>query len=155
MRFEHTIRVAAPRDRAWALLVDVPAVARCVPGAEDVVETGPNAYRGAVRVSLGPIRLRLEGNVTVTERDERAGRASLRLEAADRAVGGTVRSEVHMTLTEFGAGTELRLVTEATLAGRIGDLGQPLIRRQADRVVSEFARCLERTLGGAGQEGRL
>lgn len=147
MRFEHAIRVAAPRDRTWALLMDVPAIARCVPGAEEVTPIGPDRYRGAVRVGVGPIRLRLEGEVTVTQKDEEAGHAAMRLDAADRAVGGAVRAELRMTVAEIENGTEVRLVTEATLAGRIGDLGQPLIKRQADRIVSEFARCLERTLG--------
>ncbi len=150
MRFEHTIRVNAPRDRAWALLMDVPAVARCVPGAEDVTATGPDKYRGAVRVSVGPIRLRLEGDVTVTQKDQATGQAAMRLDAADRAVGGAVKAELHMTLTEAEAGSELRLVTEATLAGRIGDLGQPLIKRQADKIAMEFARCLEQALAAGG-----
>lgn len=146
MRFEHTIRVAAPRERAWALLMDVPAIAKCVPGAEDVTALGEDRYRGAVRVSVGPIRLRLEGDVTLTQKDQATGQAAMRLDAADRGVGGTVRAELHMTLSEADAGTELRLVTEATLAGRIGDLGQPLIKRQADKIASDFAKCLEQAL---------
>lgn len=146
MRFEHTIHVAAPRDRAWALLMDVPAVARCVPGAEDVAQTAPDRYRGAVRVSVGPIRLRLEGDVTVTAKDEATGHAAMRLEAADRGVGGHVRADLRMTLSEAGAGSELRLVTEATLAGRIGDLGQPIVKRQADKIAADFAKCLEQAL---------
>jgi carbon monoxide dehydrogenase subunit G len=149
MRFEHTVRVAAPRERTWALLMDVPAMARCVPGAEDVTEVGPDRYRGAVRVSVGPVRLRLEGEVTVSEKDEAAGRATMRLDAADRAVGGNVRAELRVEVAEPERGAcEVRLVTEAALAGRIGDLGQPLIKRQADRVIGELARCLERTLAG-------
>jgi carbon monoxide dehydrogenase subunit G len=150
MRFEHAVRVAAPRERTWALLMDVPAVARCVPGAEGVAAVGPDRYRGAVRVSVGPVRLRLEGEVSVTERDEDAGRATMRLDATDRAVGGNVRADLRVQLTDVGGATEVRLVTEATLAGRIGDLGQPLIKRQADRVITELARCLERTLGASG-----
>jgi carbon monoxide dehydrogenase subunit G len=147
MRFEHAVRVPATRDRVWALLMDVPTIARCVPGADDVVETAAGTYRGAVRVSVGPVRLRLEGTVAMTQKDEQSGHAVMRLDATDKAVGGNVRAEVRMTLAEVEAGvTEVRLVTETTLAGRIGDLGQPLIKRQADRVVSEFARCLERTL---------
>lgn len=126
--------------------MDVPAVARCVPGAEEVTATGPDAYRGTVRVSVGPVRLRLEGTVTVTQREEESGHATMRLDAADRAVGGNVRAELHIQLADLEDATEVRLVTEATLAGRIGDLGQPLIKRQADRIVSELARCLERTL---------
>lgn len=154
MRFEQTVRVSAPRERAWALLMDVPAVARCVPGAEDVTAVGDDRYRGAVRVSVGPVRLRLEGEVAVTQKDEEGGQAAMRLEASDRGVGGTVRAELRVTLTDADGGCEMRLVTEATLAGRIGDLGQPLIKRQADRVISELARCLERTLAGAAAQGR-
>ena len=147
MRFEHTIRVAAPRDRTWALFMDVPAVARCVPGAEQVTASGPDRYRGSVKVGVGPIRLRLEGEVTLTQKEEEAGRATMRLDASDRAVGGSVRAELRVQLVEVESATEIRLVTEATLAGRIGDLGQPLIKRQADRIAAEFAKCLERTLG--------
>ncbi len=100
-----------------------------------------------MRVSVGPIRLKLEGEVTLTQKEEESGHATMRLDAADRAVGGTVRAELRIQLADLENATEVRLVTEATLAGRIGDLGQPLIKRQADRIVSEFARCLERTLG--------
>jgi carbon monoxide dehydrogenase subunit G len=150
VRFEHTVRVSAPRKRAWDLLMDIPAVAKCVPGSEGVAAIGADRYRGAVRVSIGPVRLRLEGEVTVTQKEEETGHAAMRLDATDRAVGGAVKAELRVTLAELEGATELRLVTEATLAGRIGDLGQPLIKRQADRIAAEFARCLERELGTAG-----
>lgn len=146
MRIEHTVRVAAPRERTWALFMDVPAIARCLPGAEDVVPDGTDRYRGAMRVGIGPVRLRLEGTVTVTQKDEATGNAVMRLDAMDRGVGGAVRAELRATVADRDGGSEIRLVTEATLAGRIGDLGQPLIKRQADKTFAEFARCLERTL---------
>ena len=147
MRLEHTVRVAASRERTWALLMDVPAIAGCLPGAEDVVPDGPDRYRGAVRVGIGPVRLRLEGAMTVTQKDEATGSAVMRLDAMDRAVGGAVKAELRATIADHDGGTEIRLVTDATLAGRIGDLGQPLIKRQADKTFAEFARCLERSLG--------
>lgn len=149
MRLEHRVVVGAPRDRAWALLLDVPALARCVPGAEDVTAAGTDRYRGILRISVGPVRLRLAGEVAVTERDEAAGAATLSVEAADRAVGGHVRAEVRVRLAALADATEVLLTTDATLAGRIGDLGQPLIKRQADRMIAELARCLERALTSA------
>jgi hypothetical protein len=151
MRFEHAVRVAASRKRAWDLLMDVPAVARCFPGAEEVKALGEDRYSGAVRVSVGPVRLRLEGQVTVTQKEETAGLAVMRLDATDRAVGGAVKAELRVTLAEVDGATELRLATDATFAGRIGDLGQPLIKRQADRIAAEFARCLERELGAGSR----
>jgi carbon monoxide dehydrogenase subunit G len=88
----------------------------------------------------------LEGQVTVTQKEETAGLAAMRLDATDRAVGGAVKAELRVSVAEVDGVTELRLVTDATLAGRIGDLGQPLIKRQADRIAAELARCLEREL---------
>ncbi|TMC45316.1 MAG: carbon monoxide dehydrogenase, partial [Chloroflexi bacterium] len=32
MKFTHTAMVAAPKDKVWARLMDIPAAARCVPG---------------------------------------------------------------------------------------------------------------------------
>lgn len=150
MRLEHGMRVRASRERAWELLMDVPRVARCIPGSEEVAPAGPDRYRGAVRVSVGPVRLRLQGEITVVERDEAVGRATMRVDAKDPAVGGNVRADLHVEIREQGDMTDVKLVTEATLAGRIGDLGQPLIRRQADRIVADLARCLEQDLAGRG-----
>ncbi len=147
MRFEHVVRLPVTKSAAWSRVMDIPEIAKCVPGVDGVTPTGPDRYHGAVKVAVGPIRLTLEGDVVVTKRDEPAGEAAMRLEASDKGIGGTVRADLHMTLTDNGAGSELRMVTEATLAGRIGDLGQPIVKRKADQVVSEFARCLERTLG--------
>lgn len=148
MKFEHVVRLPVSAAVAWPRVTDVPEIARCVPGVEGVTAAGPDRYRGAVKVAVGPVRLRLEGDIVVTKRDEAAGEAAMRLEAADKGIGGNVRADLRMTLTDNGSGSELRMVTEATLAGRIGDLGQPIVKRKADQVVAEFAKCLERSFGG-------
>lgn len=152
MHFEHVVKLPVTKAAAWPRVTDVPAVAGCVPGVEAVTPNGADRFHGAVRVAVGPIRLRLEGDLTVTKRDEPSGEAAMKLEASDRGIGGSVHAEVRMTLVDAGDGngSELRMTTDATLAGRIGDLGQPIVKRKADQVVAEFARCLERTLGAAG-----
>jgi len=40
------------------------------------------------------------------------------------------------------APTELRVSSDVAILGRIGELGQPLIARQADKVLAGFADCL-------------
>ena len=147
MRFEHAVKVDAPRDVAWAFLMDIPGVAACVPGAEPVTPEAPDVYRGAVRVNVGPIRLRFEGDLTLTHRDDASFTATMRLDAVDRAAGGGLRAEVQMSLAETAEALELRLVTEATLAGRVGELGRPIIKRQVDKIANDFAACLGRSLG--------
>ncbi len=147
MKFEHVVRLPVSAAVAWPRVTDIPEIAKCVPGVEGVTPNGPDRYRGTVRVSVGPIRLKLDGDVVVTKRDEATGEATMRLQASDKGIGGSVHADLRMTLTDNGAGSELRMVTEATLAGRIGDLGQPIVKRKADQVIGELARCLERTLG--------
>lgn len=147
MRTEHSFSVAAARERVWAHLMDIPAAARCVPGVEDVI-SGADAYRGTLRVQVGPIRLSLDGDVRVVERDDAAGTAKLRLDAAEKRLGGGVRADV--TLAVAGsAPTTVRIASDVAVLGRLGELGQPLMQRKAVETMRAFASCLERALGGA------
>ncbi len=147
MRTEHTVRVDAPRERVWALLMDVPAAARLVPGVEDVVPTGAgiDTYRGSFRVQVGPVRLALEGDVRVVARDDEAGTASVRLDGADKRLGGGVRADVTLAVSR-SAPAEVRVMTDITILGRIGEIGQALMKRKADHVMAEFATNLQRAL---------
>lgn len=149
MRFEHTVRIAASRATVWALLMDVPRVAACVPGAEAVTATAEDSYSGALRVQLGPIRVRLEGQLAIVERDEQAGTASFRLDAADKGSASGVVATVGLSLRGTDDTTELRLDTDARILGRLGELGQPIIKRKADQIIGEFARNLERAAATA------
>lgn len=149
MRFEHTVRIAAPRATVWALLMDVPRVAACVPGAEAVTATAEDSYRGALRVQVGPIRVRLEGQLAIVERDEQAGTASLRLDAADKGSASGVAATLGLSIRGTDDTTELRLETDARILGRLGELGQPIIKRKADQIIGEFARNLERAAATA------
>jgi len=79
--------------------------------------------------------------MTVQEKNRPAWRIVSQAEARDRRVGGGVFLTVRMTLdkTETDA-TELRIVSEVRLLGKLGEFGQAVIRRKADRLVAEFAR---------------
>lgn len=141
MNFEQRGTIAASPDELWAFLMDVPRMARCVPGVERIEAAGEDAWEGRMRVRVGPIGLVLDGVLTVQERDADNRRAAVRAEANDRRVGGGLAATAHMTLEESGAGaTDLLVRAEARLLGRLGELGQPLIRRKAEAMMSEFIR---------------
>lgn len=146
MKLEHTVDFDAPRERVWAALMDLPAAARCVPGTRDITPDG-DLVRGTLEVRIGPVKLSLAGSVTVEQRDEVAGTARLRADAADQRVGGAVRAFVDVALTGDDP-TRLRVSSDIAILGRIGELGQPLIARQADKVLAGFAQCLQRTVAG-------
>ncbi|MBI3302792.1 MAG: hypothetical protein HYZ72_12070, partial [Deltaproteobacteria bacterium] len=55
-------------------------------------------------------------------------------------IGGGVHVTAHMTLVESGpAATELDVQAQARFLGKLGEFGQPVIRKQADALIAEFA----------------
>ena len=103
-----------------------------------------------MRVQVGPIRLSLHGTMTVDEQDRAAWRARMRAEANDRRVGGGIRALMSLTLTPENGGTCLRIDTDLTVLGRIGEFGQPVIRKKADALLEEFAQNLGSKLHQGG-----
>lgn len=146
MNFEHRCTVPVGRETLWAFLMDVPAMSGCVPGASEVAATDADRFTGRMKVKFGPIRLTLQGTLTVDERDRANWRAVGKAEANDRRVGGGVHINAELALLESrnetdgaAAQTELVVTTEARMMGRLGEFGQSVIRKRADKIVAEFA----------------
>ena len=70
VKLENSFDVAAPPSEAWAVLVDVQRVAPCVPGATLTEKIEDNAYKGSMKVKLGPVSLLFEGEAKFVERDD-------------------------------------------------------------------------------------
>jgi uncharacterized protein len=140
MNFEHRITIPVPRQQLWRFLMDVPQMASCIPGAQNVIAEDDNRYKGSLRVKLGPINLNLQGVATIFERDEQQWRAVARAEANDRRIGGGAHVTANMSLIENGYGaTELVVQAQARFLGKLGEFGEPLIRKQANATVAAFA----------------
>ncbi len=141
MNFEHSCTVPVARETLWNFLMDVPQMAPCVPGVSEVVATGEDQYAGRMKVTFGPIRLTLQGELSIQELDQTNWRAVGRAEANDRRIGGGVHISAELILVEQEeAQTQLSIQTEARLMGKLGEFGQPVIRKKADKIVAEFAR---------------
>ncbi len=148
MKLENRCLVPADIQRTWELLMDIPRAAACVPGMEEVVQEEDGTYRASMRVRVGPMGLTLAGTLRVLEQDSAKGEARFLIEASDRKVGGAVRADLLIQLrSEEKNQTELVLNTDTTFIGRLGELGQPLIRRKANNTMQDFARNLAQQLG--------
>src|SRR2546423_1817740 len=110
--------------------MDVPSVAKCAPGVQSVEPLGDDKYRGTVNIQIGPVKLSLAGDVSITTKDEAAKTATMRADAADRRAGGAVKAVMNMAVSASESGSELKIETDAQVMGRIGEFGQPLIKRK-------------------------
>jgi carbon monoxide dehydrogenase subunit G len=147
MKFDQTIDLpGASPERVWAFVMDIPSMAKCIPGCDGVEDLGNNHYKAVVKIKVGPIGLSLASEISIVEKDEANRTASLLVEAADKRVGGAVKATMSMKLAPEGDGTKLEVSTDANVMGRIGDFGQPIIRKKADQTLQEVAANLRKAL---------
>jgi carbon monoxide dehydrogenase subunit G len=140
MILDQKVIVPAAPERVWDFVMDVPSVAECVPGVESVEQLNDDEFVGALKVRVGPIAVRLEGKVTVVERNADERRAQMNVEAVDRRIKGAVNAKSTMQLLPLDDGTtELSVHTDASILGKLGEFGQAIMRRKADQIMNEFA----------------
>jgi|TARA_B100000749_G_scaffold139998_2_gene107309 hypothetical protein len=152
LKIEILSDVPASREATWALVMDIPKAASCIPGIKDITPDGEGKYQATLQARVGPMGMNLSGTITVLSQDADAGEAYFLVEANDRRVGGGVKTNMSMKVTAKSADeTELEIIADTTLMGRLGELGQPLIRRKARNTLEEFSKNLSKLLSsGSG-----
>lgn len=140
---------ASPRapDETFAMLLDVPAVAQCLRGAEFAgVEAG--AYLGRVSVKLGPVALTFNGRVTIEAIDHVARTAVIKGKGADLQGRGAANATTRMRVEPAGTGARVVLETDLQLSGLVAQYGraQGVIAAVSNEIVADFARNLAAVL---------
>jgi len=149
VKFNQRVVIPMAREPLWDFLMDVPKVARSLPGVETVSQIDDTTYQGTLKVRVGPISLNLQGKIIMEQRDRGSWRAALRAEASDRMVAGAVKGKTTMELKEIGPKeTELLVETDVNILGKIGEFGQPIIRKKADQMLQEFVENIKKQLAG-------
>ena len=152
MRLENSCLVPASREETWNFLADIATAAMCVPGVVNVAADGEDCYSGTLKARVGPMSITLSGTVRLEEQDPAKRRARYVVEARDRRLGGGVKTEMTVQMNASSPSeTELLIETDTTFMGRLGELGQPVIRRKAQATIEEFARNLARELEVRGK----
>lgn len=150
MDLEHHFVVAVPIDTAWAALEDLPSIAPCFPGAE-IADFDGEAFTGSCRVKLGPVSLQYQGSGRFVERDAGSHRAVVEIRGKERRGNGTAAATITTSLAaRDDATTAVTLATDLSVTGRPAQFGRGMMQGVGDRLLSDFASCLEQTLAAAG-----
>jgi carbon monoxide dehydrogenase subunit G len=140
MQFTQTCTINASREAVWDFLMNMDNVAHCLDGVREFTPLDADTYEGTLRVKVGPVALSFQGTVRVEDRDREQWRGVVRAEAKDRRVGGGVRAQMQMHLVEkTPLETEMHVALEAHVLGKIGEFGQPLIRKKTETMLEGFA----------------
>ena len=148
MKLTDELSIAAPLNKAWPVLLDVPTVARALPGAaiDDTAEQGE--YRGRMKVKLGPVTAEYTGVARLQEVDDDDHVARYHVVGREARGQGSAEATITIGARDEDGGTRLRVETELAVTGRQAQLGRGVMEEVATGVLREFVSRLEGTITG-------
>ena len=150
-----SFRVNAPIDRVWKYLTNPREVVSCLPGAQLGEVESERAFRGAVKVRVGPVTASFQGRAEFTEVDE--GRHVVRVVGSGRdpAGGNTAALRMTSTLQRNGNATEVRVEASVDLGGRLMQFGRGMVEEVSRQLFAQFASCVRTTLETPAHAGSI
>jgi len=152
VKLENEFTVPASVDEAWKLLLDVPRVATCLPGA--TVEDGGDdgVFNGTMKIKIGPITAQYKGTVKIQEQDEAAHKVAMRAQAKDARGQGTAAATITSTMEETAEGTKVHVETDMRVTGPAAQFGRGVMQDVSAKLMKRFADCLAEQLSGGEAE---
>jgi len=156
MKFDNSFTVPVPPAEAWPLLLDVPTIAPCLPGAEITEVLGERKYRGRAKVRIGPVLLTFNGEAEIVAVDDAGQSARVVARGDDDKGRGSVSATADFALTPEPAGARVTVSTDLNLVGSVAQYGRGagLMNSIASQLIGQFAKNLEGMIRvAAGEEG--
>ncbi len=138
VKLEKRYPLGVDQTTAWTLLCDIRAVAACMPGAAITEQLGENAYKGSVKVKVGPAVAQFGGTVDVVGRDDAQHSLTLRGKGADK--GGSSASMDLQALIEPAGDSDSVLVGNAAVIvnGKFAQFGGRMMVQVSEMLLEQF-----------------
>jgi carbon monoxide dehydrogenase subunit G len=150
MKFTGELTVQAPRAAVFGKLRDARFFASCIDGVSELTEIGTDRYSAVFETRVAYMKFRFKVTVALS-RAEPPGRIEGTIEGTPLGIVGRLTAASITTLTEVGEETRIDYSVDATLTGKLGSLGQPVLRAKARDMEKQFAERLRTAfaVGGA------
>ena len=103
-------------------------------------------YSGEVRVKLGPVVSEYAGTAQFAEKDDAGYRAVIDAKGRDSRGAGNACAVITMQLRGDGLRTVVSVDTDLKISGKIAQLGGGMIAEVSQKLLGQFADCLEAKL---------
>jgi uncharacterized protein len=143
MKFTGDIAIPAPRDAVYAKVRDARFFASCVEGVHELVEIDADHYTAVLETKVAYLKFKFNVAVEVTRADPPREIAA-KIEGTPLGIVGRLTATSLTRLADDGAGTKVSYEIEAALTGKLGSLGQPVLRSKAkelERIFTERMRA--------------
>lgn len=150
MELQNSFTVPADIDTAWETLLDVEAIAPCMPGAT-LESVNGDEFTGNVKVKLGPVSMTYGGEARFVSKDPATHTAIIEGTGKESRGTGTAKANVMTKLVaESPTVTRVDVTTDLTITGKAAQFGRGVMQDVAGRLVDQFAGNLEQVIAGRG-----
>lgn len=141
--------IDAPRERVFNAIRDARFFASCIDGVQDLTEIDPTHYDAVFETRVAYLKFRFKVTVEITKIQE-PDEIEAKVEGTPLGVVGRLTATSRTKLTAEGDKTKVDYSVEAALTGKLGSLGQPVLKSKAKQMEKQFAERLQ----AAFAEGR-
>jgi carbon monoxide dehydrogenase subunit G len=138
MKIGGELSVKAPRAAVFDALKDARFFASCVEGVQDLTEIDPTHYTAIFETRIAYLKFRFSVTVEMTKA-EPPDTIEGKVEGKPMGIVGRLTATATTTLIENGDETVIRYEIDSSLTGKLGSIGQPVLKSKAKDLEKEFA----------------
>jgi carbon monoxide dehydrogenase subunit G len=137
VKLDKRYELGVPAQNAWAVLSDLESVASCMPGASLGEKLGDNAYKGSVKVKVGPATAQFGGEVEILSMDVANKSLVLKGKGADKG-GSSASMELEATIEEADGQSILVGLATVIVNGKFAQFGGRMMVQVSDVILRQF-----------------
>jgi carbon monoxide dehydrogenase subunit G len=154
MNIHGEIIIDAPREAVFDRLRDAKFFASCVEGVHDLQALDDDHYSAIFETKVAYMRFKFNVTVEVTNA-ERPDRIEARISGRPLGIVGQLIATSTTTLVDVGSETRVQYSIDAALTGKLGSIGQPVLKAKAREMEQQFTQniraAFQDSLGGTGR----
>ena len=138
VKLDKRYELGVSSTKAWAVLSNLEEIAACMPGASLGERLGDNAYKGSVKVKVGPATAQFGGEVEILAMDEAARSMTLKGKGADRG-GSSASMELEAVIEDHGHEDSVLLGNASVIVnGKFAQFGGRMMVQVSDVILKQF-----------------
>ncbi len=136
MEMSGEYRIQATREKVWDALNDPDILKQAIPGCEEIDRLSETEMTAKVIAKVGPVKATFTGQVTLSDLDPPN---SYRISGEGKGgPAGFAKGGANVRLEADGDTTILKYDVDATVGGKLAQLGARLIDGTAKKMAGEF-----------------
>ncbi len=146
-------RIELPQSKVWEALNDPAILKACIPGCDSIEKVSDTEFKVIVTAAVGPVKAKFNGKLLLSDVNPPHS-YSLAFEGSGGAAGFG-KGGAKVTLSPDGDRTLLAYAAQASVGGKLAQVGSRLIDGVAKKMADDFFTRFDQTVApSAGEPAR-